>query len=573
MRDPIDEFLGMRAELFDNDGRPERREDRRARRPSYERLRVEAIRDATKFHLDPALSSAPLLMQEFMRHEVAPLLQLEAGVVADGHPGANWSALYLAYVLSRERSMLGFYNRWGKLFFPICGFGSWIPSYNEMYSCFLELEEQWEAFVDAVAWCVQRARRYCPSIGEIGMVDASHAKSPSAIYHACLNEKACTEAGSESLYLRTSDTVEAERARAREAEEAQPDEGVDPERTRGEIVALRRPSGRKVFYRELFFLAHRWLTLDLTAGLRSYSRGDSWHGLLTPTFYPLPVGLPALAVYPIPADFPEWYAWPRLDGLIVRVLGHPTAIASIDRGEGFSPLYRYNTYRGIATVGPRRLRKGLDRDDRLTWRLKGGDVDEDGEPRCPGCGGQTRRHGRYTGDHRATSASLGLYFDEHDEPRVRFVCIDPQDAHCEGVHSIPCSRDFIWLTPLSRLHPLHDDIRFIHSNREGGFRYGRDRYTVAGKDDSSRLLRPGLPPQRLRLWASLLLDWFRVCLRHGWLPAIDLAVQLNDPTLVDLSGIGSERLADRLERRRQRGTDMPFGPLWGRLQRRRKWHG
>jgi hypothetical protein len=403
------------------------------------------------------------------------------------------------------------------------------------------------------------------------MVDASHAKSPSAIYHACLDPVACAKAGSEGTYWRTSDTVEIELARAREAEDELPDDGEEPERTRGEIVVLTRPSGREVPYRELFSRGHRGLTLDLTSGLRSYKHGAKWHGILTPTFYPFPVGLPALAVYPIPADFPEWHAWPRLHDLVLRVIGRPPAIVGVDRGSGFSPFYRFNTRRGIATVGPRRLRKWLERDDRLTWRLKGGDVDEDGEPRCPGCGGQTRRHGRYTSAHRATDATLGPYFDEHGEPRIRFACIDPQDDHCDGVHSIPCSRDFIWLTPLSRLQPLYADVRFVHRNREGGFRYGRDRYTVAGKDDSSRLLRPGLPPQRLRLWASLLLDWFRVCLRHGWLDARELSVQTNEATIVDLSGIGSERLADRIERRRQLGTDMPYGPLWERLERRREW--
>jgi hypothetical protein len=573
MLDPLDEFLGMRAELFDNEGRPDDRDDRHLRRPSYEQIRVEAIPDATMFHRDPALTRAAPLMKEFVKHEVAALLQVETGVSACGHPNANWAALYLAYVLSAERSMLGFYNRWGDLFFPICGFGDWIPSYLEMYLCFRELERRWEAFVDAVAWFVQRARPHSPSLGLIGMVDASHAKSPSAIYHACLNEDACTTAGSEGMYLRPSDTVEAERARAREADDEVADEGEEPERTRGGIVLLTRPSGRNVRYRELFSRGHRWLTLDLTSALRTYKRGDSWFGILTPTFYPFPVGLPALAVYPIPADVPEWYAWPRLHDLVCRVLGHSPAIVCVDRGSGFSPFYRFNTNRGIATVGPRRLRKGLDQDNRLTWRFAGGDVDEDGEPRCPGCGGQTRRHGRYMGDHRATAASLGLYFEEHGEPRIRFACIDPQDDACAGVHSIPCSRDFIWLTPLSRLDPLHDDIRFIHSNREGGFRYGRLRYTVAGKDNSSQLLRPGLEPQRLRLWASLVLDWFRLCLRHGWLDAKELPVKLNDATIIDLSGVGSERRASRIERRRQLGTDMPFGPLWERLERRREWRG
>ncbi len=127
------------------------------------------------------------------------------------------------------------------------------------------------------------------------------------------------------------------------------------------------------------------------------------------------------------------------------------------------------------------------------------------------------------------------------------------------------------LVPLSRVHPLYADVRFIHHNREGIFRHERARSSFCGKDTSSRINAPGVEAQRLRCWAALVLDWFRAVLRHGYLDAIGMDVQTNPDTpvrqssvidprtrLIKVAGVGAADHARRIDARRANDTDLPF---------------
>ena len=89
-----------------------------------------------------------------------------------------------------------------------------------------------------------------------------------------------------------------------------------------------------------------------------------------------------------------------------------------------------------------------------------------------------------------------------------------------------------------------------------------------------------MPAQRLRASAALLLDWFRLNLRQGWLAPIDLAVQPNTFEPERLSGVqdrvsgqvtsvgvGTERLGELLRERAEANLELPYGTAWQEAQR------
>lgn len=106
----------------------------------------------------------------------------------------------------------------------------------------------------------------------------------------------------------------------------------------------------------------------------------------------------------------------------------------------------------------------------------------------------------------------------------------------------------------------------LHNNLERVWGHYRERYAFAGKNQTSRLKRLGVSPQRLRANAALLIDWFRVCLRHGWLG--DWPTQNpHGPMPVSAPPKDLKKLADI---RRFRGLDVPYGKRWERLKGRMK---
>jgi hypothetical protein len=90
---------------------------------------------------------------------------------------------------------------------------------------------------------------------------------------------------------------------------------------------------------------------------------------------------------------------------------------------------------------------------------------------------------------------------------------------------------------------------------ERNFRHLRDRYSLAGKNVYSRIKRRGVPAQELRAQAVMALEWFRVCLRHGWLGSHR---RQNGDTIRTVSGL--DALKSVLESRRGRCLNFPYGP-------------
>jgi hypothetical protein len=137
------------------------------------------------------------------------------------------------------------------------------------------------------------------------------------------------------------------------------------------------------------------------------------------------------------------------------------------------------------------------------------------------------------------------------------------------------------IVPLSRFSELYQAVRYWRNPSEGVHRRIRWNYLVAANDVGSQTFRPGLAAQRLRMWSALLLDWWKVNLRHGWVESRGLEVTINDSRLVRLAGVqdrrsgrivtpgsGSARLAALHQERLLNNTDLPYGERLVRLRKR-----
>jgi hypothetical protein len=128
---------------------------------------------------------------------------------------------------------------------------------------------------------------------------------------------------------------------------------------------------------------------------------------------------------------------------------------------------------------------------------------------------------------RAGYEGAGLYrqFGAHEDEIAEGVWLDPAWTSCQELES------------------------------EGDAdRHWRDRYSSAGKSVESRLKRRGIGAQQLRSDAALVIEWFRLCLRHGWLGS----ARRREPGELRMTS-GIERLKRTLEARKKRRLNRPYG--------------
>jgi hypothetical protein len=162
---------------------------------------------------------------------------------------------------------------------------------------------------------------------------------------------------------------------------------------------------------------------------------------------------------------------------------------------------------------------------------------------------------------------LGWYLDARTrEPRLRFRCAIPYDDGCKGTHSIACSEEWLILQPLTMTSSIYQTLRHLHGSLERTWGHYRKRYAYAGKDATGRLKRLGVRPQQLRGETALLIDWFRVLLRQGWIGSWKTQ-NTKQPKVVKAPSAVTKKLADI---RRARGLDVPYGERWERLKERVK---
>jgi hypothetical protein len=249
-------------------------------------------------------------------------------------------------------------------------------------------------------------------------------------------------------------------------------------------------------------------------------------------------------------DRQEFHLYIELFEEIERRLGRTPEAVSGDKALANKAVYEHNTRKGVATVVPwRKTNVAAKRRD-----AENDVVDRHGIPRCKHCGGPGNVEG----------AGLGFYITDRGTPRIRFRCELGLTDECGGQQSINCEEEWRLLQPLNLLDPVYHQIRHRHSNRESVHLHKRTRYTVNGTEVTTRMKRVGVEWQRLRAEASIFIEWFRICLRHGFIG--------NHPTRNKRSSAlvkAGKRLKGVAGSRLKWGLDLPYGTAaiasgWGR---------
>jgi hypothetical protein len=577
---------------------------KRGRRPSWKNVQLTQLDEATEFSTDREISDPVAVIRELKRHPqylkpardaVAHLYRRTVSI--DGSPRncrprmqGDWLLLYLAFVLSKDTSRLSFYNRYASS--PIwqeCGFTT-APDYETLRIRFNELEQYWMPMRDMGRLVIGQAVRHDPEIADFWMVDSTGWQTPAGLEHCCPDPKKCrdllveqgkrkprnkqesedaddgaadsaaddgkpdvADAASDQIVpgnkrgapkkLKRAPAEAIEAERHREQAELEPDPTTTPE-------SVIEPAGEDAEFQYFVIRGHRYRTRDKSAGLRHYStgKGRTWLGGYGSAAVSVKYGAP-LAVETFPADDQEWDHYDDLFQAAVEATGKAPLAVSTDKGSGLRAFDEYNTRRGVATVRPFRQTQG----EKERIDMRSDLVDEHGVPRCKHCGGE--------GD--MDSDGYGWYLDSKGEPRIRFRCKTPILNACRRNQSIACSEEWRLLLPLNLTQPLYHALREVHFSFERVFGHWRSRYGVYGKNAATCLRRRGTGAQQLRAQAAVFLDWFRICLRHGFLGSWRTR---NNQAAAVITSKGSSRLEKVLGARRKRYIDLPYGAAAERLK-------
>lgn len=296
---------------------------------------------------------------------------------------------------------------------------------------------------------------------------------------------------------------------------------------------------------------HYFCCLDKSAGARMYGAGKGngamrkrkkfWVGWNGQTATEALTGA-ALALTYIPNEEQEYHAYPRvLAGVLERIGETPHAV-SLDAGYGIKAVYEHNVKLGIATVAPWRATQILKRRRQLEDHV----ADRHGVPRCRHCGAPGKTSGK----------GLGFLITDYGTPIIRFRCMAKLTPDCRGVQNVACTHEPRLLGPLRRDSKVFNQLRQAHSPKERVHLHARQRYSLASREIADRDYRLGMTWQQLRANAAVLLDWFRLCLRHGWFGSLRAAT--NDHELAEIGDGGfTERV---IAARRRRKLHLFYGP-------------
>ena len=79
--------------------------------------------------------------------------------------------------------------------------------------------------------------------------------------------------------------------------------------------------------------------------------------------------------------------------------------------------------------------------------------------------------------------------------------------------------------------------------------HARRRYSLASREVADRDYRFGMAWQQLRANAAVFLDWFRLCLRHGWFASLRAASNRHELVEVSDGGFTDQVIAARRRRK------------------------
>jgi hypothetical protein len=545
------------GEEFDNENLPrgavqrasELRPPREGRRRGYQDLEVVRYVGVAAFSEDPVLRDPRLVLGELLEHEVSALLfgpiyakETDVGLVAEpdmlgelrwelqkkkSRRAGNFVAAYLGYVLSGYTRVYSWHAhvKSDTEFWRLCGFPE-CPNFRTLDLRFAELEEYWRIFAAVTRFMVRTASTHLPDLCDVVFGDGRAFVSGSRLER--VTEKT---AGRKRSKKNAKDELQRqflESAPAKQIDKLRADELARMERTgeeqqvehvRGERRTVRH-GGKEWEIRLHHTESGDWKSRDTTCSLRVYGE-KVWFGGLV---YYLTGAIPALPVEAVTngADVQEYDFMPdAMSGLRASRGGTSPYLWATDSMGSNDPVAAFLTAHQCSLVAPRRGREN--KRIRDGWRKDL--VDEDGCPRCQFCRGE----GYYD------VPGLGLVF-VNDEPYITYRCRFPLFPSCREEQRIACREHPLLLLGLSRLTESYWTTRYMRNPSEGTNAQQQQRHGEAAKHSFNALGRPAVPAQRLRIWAGMLIDWFRASLRCGWLDPVGLQVIRFEPVREVVSG-------------------------------------
>lgn len=549
------------------------------RRRQRRNIEVFAVKGATEFSCDPVLSDPAAVVEMFRRfapRACAELIEATTVVRDPGRAGApriegSWALVFLAHIMAGDPDWQHWYhlNQHDRLW-EVCGFAR-VPSAQTVYLRFAELEapRYTSAFERAAHQFVRLAARHVPHAFDFVHTDGTPAHSHARLTHACPNDAYCeTRTGRVAQQLeRASDAaINSERhERSAQPEPENPDTPPDNhlhKLTDEQAIALGLSDWQHARYFRLGEHGHILRCADKHVGVRAYNLGPRGKRKVWVGGYFLPAVSDyfwaPFALHFFEADIQEHLGWPRLYRKAMTALNadpdHPThRITGViaDRAFTNKTFIAHNTHEGVASITPERgLPGGRDWSE---LRDPNGRYDEHG-PRCRYCGGPSAP---------ARGAGEGFALTGAGDPRLTYRCAIGWSAECQTkLQTISCTREYRALLPISRRERVFHDLLAAHSHFEGVFDAWRDRYAVSGTSNATRSKRrSSIAAQKLRGAAALLAEWFRICVRMGYIGNHPRR-NTNEPKPRD----GGERRHAALRAHRSKhGLALPYGPAAGGL--------
>lgn len=517
---------------------------------------------ATEFSDDRDLCD-PVFVLEAMKQFPDLFAELRAETDLEARLGrkrmeGDWSMVMVAFILSGHVDIEPFCNSFrDSRIWSVAGFKR-VPTVQTVWNRLTELEPHAGAFVRAANRLIQKALRFDPEIADNIWVDATGFETHAILEHCCQDRAKCAAAGGRppKVIKRAGEELIREE-RHKEAAEA-PAPGQQAPDAAEEVPEDQAPeeySPKGKPYKYFRIGGHDYRSLDHTSGARSYrprgNRRKAWFGGYSQTAISMRLGAP-LAINIFKASDQEHAHYRELYEDVLEATGgvKPMNVVA-DRGYSVEAVYEWNTRQGGGTVIPyRKPGKAASRDALSTAK-----VDKHGIPRCKHCGGAGQQSGRSSDGKQ----SLGFHFDSQGAvpvPRIRFECMIQATPDCKGTQTIACEESWRLLVALPRDQVAYHTLKKASRSQERHFRHWRSRYKVAGSNIDSRPKRPGLDTQRLRAAAALMVEWFRINLRHGWLGS-----HRNRNTNCPIPFTRNEKaLNGLLAARRRSGLDLPYGP-------------
>lgn len=516
---------------------------------------------ATEFTDDPVMGNPDWVVETLANARgqlgfVDELIERTTIKNSEGRKRAVDSAALIAcaYVASRKPSMEQFWKDFGQnRFWELAGFKrdnsrdagfEHRPSYRTFYNRMteLELDEFIRAFEDAGDACLRIAREKEPRIGRDVAVDSTRYAAPCRSYHCCEKDK-CPR-----------------RKRSAHATVEQLSSGKDVDEARHEAQEMPplSPEEERAMFRGSYIgddgwryarhdgCLYKWIDPD--ARFRSYvrkngSKSSVLGGYDMAATDHLTGGTIEGVIFG--AHRQEHVAMPALVRRMERALdGDLPETLSGDKGLYVKKVARLCAKKQIALIAPFRRQSHLQSEaDLRTDRW-----DEHG-PRCEYCGGPSTQHG----------AKLGLH-TPRGVPELRHKCRLGTTPDCKKIQRLRCDENYLVLVGLSPATERYQALLAQQRNLEHTHVQKRRRFSVAGKDQTSKLKRRGVRVHRLRAAIARFLEWFYICLRHGWLPGHSY---MNTSALLQRSG--RKALEKLLFRRRNHGLEIPYGKAAIRL--------